>query len=103
MYTNMYINLLSLQGTNIIPAMNTLSVRQFRDNLAESFNMVDAGKQIFIRRRDRMYAVIPIDMDDFSISPTLQAKINKAREESQKAKTKKFKNASDAQEWMDSL
>lgn len=98
----MYINLLSLQGSNI-PAMNTLSVRQFRDNLAESFDMVDAGKQIFIRRRSKMYAVIPIDMDDFAITPTLQAKINKAREESQKAQTKKFKNASDAQKWLDEL
>lgn len=86
-----------------MPIMNTLSVRQFRDNMAESFNMVDAGEQILIRRRSKMYAVIPIDRDDFSITPALQKKIDQAREECGKGRTKKFKNASEAQKWLDTL
>ena len=83
--------------------MNTMTVRDFRTNLSANFDRVDAGERILVRRRNRVYTIIPVDDDDMSITPELQAKIDKARKEYQEGKTMHFESASDAQKWMDEL
>lgn len=83
--------------------MNTMTVRDFRTNLSANFDRVDAGERILVRRRNRVYTIIPVDDDDMSITPELQAKIDKARKEYQEGKTLHFESASDAQKWMDEL
>ncbi|MCQ2351314.1 MAG: hypothetical protein MJ003_05000 [Paludibacteraceae bacterium] len=61
--------------------MEAISVRAFRSNMAASFNLVDAGERVFVRRNRNLYAIVPIDDNDFEASPSLLAKINSAREE----------------------
>ena len=61
--------------------METLSVSDFRSNLAESFNKVDKGENVLIRRRNEIYALIRINNDELTITPAPQAKIEKARKE----------------------
>ena len=83
--------------------MNTLTVRDFRNNMAATFERTDAGEDIFIRRGKKIYAIIPVKNDDLAISPSLQQKIDKARKEFENGETITFKSASDAQKWMDEL
>ena len=83
--------------------MNTITVRDFRTNLSANFDRVDAGERILVRRRNRVYTIIPVDDDDMSITPELQAKIDKVRKEYQEGKTLHFESAADAQKWMDEI
>ena len=61
-------------------SMETLTIRDFRNNMASSFNIVDAGGSVYIRRRNKTYAVVLVDDDDSAISPSLQSKIDQARQ-----------------------
>lgn len=61
--------------------MNTLSIRDFRSNMAASFDKADAGEQVIIRRGNKMYAIAPIHPEELTISPELQAKIDQARQD----------------------
>lgn len=67
--------------------MNTMTVRDFRTNLSANFDRVDAGERILVRRRGRLYTIIPVEEDDLTITPELQAKIDKARKEFKEGKT----------------
>ena len=67
--------------------MNTMTVRDFRTNLSANFDRVDAGERILVRRRNRVYTIVPVEDDDLTITPELQAKIDKARQE---AKPKRY-------------
>lgn len=59
--------------------MNTLSVREFRNNMAASLDKADAGEQVIIRRNDKLYAIAPINTEEPNLSAELQAKIEQAR------------------------
>ena len=83
--------------------MNTLTVRDFRNNMAATFERTDAGEDIFIRRGKKIYAIIPVKNDDLAISPSLQVKIDKARQEFENGEAVTFKSVSDAQKWMDEI
>lgn len=83
--------------------MTALSVRDFRNRMANSFNRVDAGEQVYIRRRNQLYAIVPIEEPASSITPRLASKIDKARKEHREGNTLKFENAAAAQKWMDEL
>ena len=83
--------------------MNTITVRDFRTNLSANFDRVDAGERILVRRRNRVYTIVPVEDDDLTITPELQAKIDKARQEYKEAKTLHFESAEAVQKWMDEL
>ena len=83
--------------------MNTLTVRDFRNQMAFAFDSTDAGERVLIRRKNHLYSLVSVQEDIPPISPTLVAKMEKARQEHREGKTLKFKTASDAQQWMDSL
>ena len=83
--------------------MNTMTVRDFRTNLSANFDRVDAGERILVRRRNRVYTIVPVEDDDLTITPELQAKIDKARQEYKEGKTLRFESAEAVQKWMDEL
>ncbi len=83
--------------------MNTITVRDFRTNLSANFDKVDAGERILVRRRNRIYTIVPVEDNDLTITPNLQAKIDKARQEYEEGKTLHFESAEAAQKWMDEL
>ena len=78
-----------------------MTVRDFRTKLSASFDRVDAGERILVRRRNKVYTIIPVDDEDMTITPELQAKIDKARAEYKEGKTLHFESAAEAQQWMD--
>lgn len=83
--------------------MNTITVRDFRTNLSANFDRVDAGERILVRRRNKVYTIIAVENDDMTITPELQAKIDKARQEYKEGKTLHFESAAEVQKWMDEL
>ena len=83
--------------------MNTMTIRDFRSNIASSFDRVDAGERVLGRRRNKVYTIVPVDEDDLAITPELQEKIDKARQEFREGRTTHFETAADMQKWMDEL
>ena len=84
--------------------MTSLSFSDFRKNMASSFDLVDAGEHVYVNRGSRkMYAIIPVEDGDLTITPALEAKIENARQEYREGKTLHFENAAAAQKWMDEL
>jgi antitoxin (DNA-binding transcriptional repressor) of toxin-antitoxin stability system len=66
----------------IIMAVLTFTAREFRSQQARALDLADRGERILIRRRSKQtYALVPVEDDDLTISPELQAKIDKARAE----------------------
>lgn len=83
--------------------MTTITTRDFRSNMAACFGKVDAGERIFIRRNNKLYTIVSVDYTDLEVSASLQAKIDKARQEHLAGETIAFTNAAEAQKWMDEL
>ena len=75
--------------------MEALSVREYRNNLAASFTKADNGEQVLIRRK--------VGREDLMITPELQARIDKAREEIKSGKCVTLKSSEDIDAYFDSL
>lgn len=61
--------------------MEALSVSNYRNNLAASFDRADRGDRVLIRRRNNIYALVNVGKEDLMITPALQKRIDEAREE----------------------
>ena len=83
--------------------MTTLTIRDFRSNLAASFDLVDKGESVLVRRRGKVYTIVAVEDNELEITPQLAEKIEKAREEYCAGSTMKFENAAAAQQWMNEL
>jgi antitoxin (DNA-binding transcriptional repressor) of toxin-antitoxin stability system len=83
--------------------MNTMTVRDFRTNLSANFDRVDAGERILVRRRNKVYTIIPVEDDDLTITPELQAKIDKARQDYKDGKTTTIRTHDELDAFFDSL
>ena len=83
--------------------MNTMTVRDFRTNLSANFDRVDAGERILVRRRNRVYTIVQAEDDDLTITPELQAKIDKARQEYKEGKTTTVRTHEELDAFLESL
>ena len=83
--------------------MTQLTVRDFRSQMANSFDRVDAGEHVFIRRKNQLYTIVPVKEDELTITPELAAKIEKARQEYREGKAITLKTHEDIDKWFDSL
>ena len=83
--------------------MEALSVREYRNNLAASFTKADNGEQVLIRRKNEIYALVKVGREDLMITPELQARIDKAREEIKSGKSVTHKSSEDIDAYFDSL
>ena len=83
--------------------MEALSVREYRNNLAASFTKADNGEQVLIRRKNEIYALVKVGREDLMITPELQARIDKAREETKSGKCVTLKSSEDIDAYFDSL
>ncbi len=83
--------------------MTQLTVRDFRSKMASSFDRVDAGEQVFIRRKNQLYTIVPVSEDDLTITPELAAKIENARQEYREGKTISLKTHEDVDKYFESM
>lgn len=58
---------------------------------------------MFIRRKNQLYAIVPIDDDDLTITPELASKIEKARQEYREGKTISLKTHEDIDRYFESM
>ena len=82
--------------------MSTLTVAEFRSQLAKYFDLVLAGEKVFIRRKNKLFTIIPVDEEevDVTITPELEEKIEKARKE---GKTVSLTSHEDVERYFDSM
>lgn len=78
-------------------------MRDFRSNLATSFDRVDSGERVYIRRNSKLYTLVPVEEDDLSITPALAAKIERARQEYREGKTVSLKSHEDIDQYFESM
>ena len=83
--------------------MTQLTIRDFRSQMASSFDRVDAGEHVFIRRKNQLYTIVPVSEDDLTITPELAAKIEKARQEYREGKTISLKTHEDVDKYFESM
>ena len=85
-------------------AVLNFTSREFRSQQAHVFDLADKGDKIIIRRnRKQAYTLVPIDDDDLTITPELQARIDKAREEIKAGNCITLKSRADIDAYFDSL
>ena len=85
-------------------AVLNFTSREFRSQQAHVFDLADKGDKIIIRRsRKQAYTLVPIDDDDLTITPELQAKIDKAREEYRQGNYISCSTKEELQAYLDSL
>lgn len=56
--------------------MEILSVKDFRNNLAASFDRAAAGEQVLIRRKNSLYALVCLGQEDVTLSPKKEREID---------------------------
>ena len=84
--------------------MKVVSTREFRANQASFFDMADAGEKIVIRRRsNRAYMLIPIEEEEFTLSPAALERIEKSRKDVEEGRYVAFDNAAEAQAFLENL
>ena len=83
--------------------MTQLTIRDFRSQMASSFDRVSAGEHVFIRRKNKLYTIVPVSEDDITITPELAEKIEKARQEYREGKTISLKTHEDVDKYFESM
>ena len=61
------------------------------------------AEQVLIRRKNEIYALVKVGREDLMITPELQARIDKAREEIKSGKCVTLKSSEDIDAYFDSL
>ncbi len=85
-------------------AVINFTSREFRNRQAHVFDLADKGEHVIIRRSKRQaYTLVPVNDDDFIITPSLQARIGKARKEFRDGKAVELKSHEDIDKYFDSL
>ncbi len=56
--------------------MEALSVSDYRNNLAASFDRADEGEKVFIRRKNSLYALVSVSWEELNISPRQQKQVD---------------------------
>ena len=83
--------------------MRSLTVADFRSQLAKYFDLVLAGEKIFIRRKNQLFTIIPVQDDELTITPELAEKIDKARKEYNEGKTISLATHEDVDRYFESM
>ncbi len=85
-------------------AVLNFTSREFRSQQAHVFDLADQGEKVIIRRnRKKAYTLVPIENDDLTITPELQARIDKARAEIKAGNCVTLKSHTDIDTYFDSL
>jgi len=85
-------------------AVLEVTSRQFRDRQKTFFDLADTGRQIIIRRgRKQAYALAPINDDDFCFSPEMEAKIERALQQIERAECTVIKTDEELEHYFESL
>ena len=60
--------------------MEALSVSEYRNNLAASFDRADEGERVLIRRKNSLYALVSVGREDITLSSRQQPQVEEFTE-----------------------
>lgn len=60
--------------------MEALSVSDYRNNLAASFDRADEGERVLIRRKNSLYALVSVGRGELTLSPKQQRQVDEFAE-----------------------
>lgn len=60
--------------------MKALSVSEYRNNLAASFDRADEGERVLIRRKNSLYVLVRIGHEELDLSPRQQRQVDEFAE-----------------------
>lgn len=83
--------------------MEAVSMRDFRENLAGNFNRADKGEIVLIRRRNKIYTLTSVGAEDLMLTPELQEKIERVRQEYREGSSKTISTVQQLDNFLDSL
>lgn len=83
--------------------MIQVTSRQFRDNQANVFGLIDKGEEVVIRRKGRSYMITLVDDSDFVVSPELERKLEIGRQEYREGKATVCNNIEELRQFLESL
>ena len=83
--------------------MEALSVRDYRNNIAASFDRADKGEQVLIRRKNQLYALISVGREDLMITPELQQRIDEVRKAYRDGRCESCSTKEELESFLDSL
>jgi antitoxin (DNA-binding transcriptional repressor) of toxin-antitoxin stability system len=84
--------------------MIQVTSREFRDKQASMFDLADNGEKIIIKRgKKKAYTLVPVDDNDFFLSPEAEERINRSREQFKNGEFTSCKNAEEAIKFLESL
>ena len=83
--------------------METLSVRDYRNNLAASFARADRGETVLIRRKNQIYALVSVGREDLMITPELQARIDEVERACREGRCVTCRDEAEPDGYLDSL
>ncbi len=87
-------------------AVIQVTSREFRDNQASMFALVDKGEQVIIRRgKNKAYILTPVSDDDYSItlSAEMEKRIEQSREQYRKGETTVCSTKEELLNYLDTL
>lgn len=84
--------------------MVQVTSREFRDKQASLFKLADSGEQVVIKRRGKVsYMLTPVHDSDFVVTPELERKIEKARQDFREGKTISCRTKEELHNFLESL
>lgn len=85
-------------------AILTFTARDFRNRQAHLFDLADSSERVIIRRGNKKaYTLVPIEDDENTITPELQAKIDRARQSVREGRCTVLKSHEEMNAFLDSL
>jgi antitoxin (DNA-binding transcriptional repressor) of toxin-antitoxin stability system len=84
--------------------MIQITSREFRDKQASLFDLADKGEKIVIKRgKKRAYTLVPVEDNDFFLSPEAEERIQHSREQYKNGEFTTYKNAAEGIKFLESL
>ena len=83
--------------------MEALSVREYRNNLAASFDRAAKGETVLIRRKNQIYTLTSVGREDLMITPELQKRIDEARKAYKEGNYVSCRTKEELESFLDSL
>lgn len=84
--------------------MIQVTSREFRDKQSSLFDLADNGEKIIIKRgKKKAYTLVPVDNNDFFLSPEAEERIERSRQQFLNGEYTAFKNAEEAMKYLESL
>lgn len=83
--------------------MEALTVKDFRSNLAASFDRAANNESVLIRRKNEIYALVKVGKEDLMVTPELQKRIDEVHQACREGKCVTCSTSAELEAMLNSL